>query len=80
MKIHMMENEEYRHKLEEEVVTLRVKVVNLCKNVEEKGISNQPVNNVEEKCYSLLEMKNEEKDKSYGKFIKIFIKKEECKP
>jgi len=36
MKIQMMKKEEYCEKLEEEVVTLRVKVFNLSKNVEER--------------------------------------------
>ena len=35
MKIHMMKKEEEVEKLEEEVVTLRVKIIKLSKNIEE---------------------------------------------
>jgi hypothetical protein len=80
MKTQMMKKEEYCEKLEEEVVTLRVEVVNLNKNVEERGSSTPPVKKVEEKCYRLLERKNEEKAKSYVEVIRGPIKKEECKP
>jgi hypothetical protein len=80
MKIQMMKKEEDCEKLEEEVVTLRVKVVKLNKNVEERGSSTPSVKKVEEKCYRLLERKNEEKAKSYAEIIKGPIKKEECEP
>jgi hypothetical protein len=43
----------------EEVVTLGVEVVKLSKNIEERGSSTPPVNKFEEKCYKLLERKNE---------------------
>jgi hypothetical protein len=57
MKIKMIKKEEDCENLEEEVVTLRVKVVKLSKNVEERESSTQPVEKVEEKCYRLLERK-----------------------
>ena len=66
MKMQMMKKEEYCEKLEEKFVTLRVKVVNINKNVEERGRSTPRVKKVEEKCYRLLERKNEEKAKSYA--------------
>jgi hypothetical protein len=80
MKIQMMKKEEDCEKLEEEVVTLRVKVVKLNKNTEERESSTSSVKKVEGKCYRLLERKNEEKDKSYAEVIKGPIKKEECEP
>jgi hypothetical protein len=46
----------------------------------ESGSSTPPVKKVEEKCYRLLERKNEEKAKSYVEVIKGPIKKEECNP
>ena len=70
MKIHMMKKEEDCEKLEEEVVTLRVKVVKIKKNIEEKGSSTPPVKKFEEKCYRLLERKNEEKVKNYANILK----------
>ena len=75
-----MKNEEYCAKLEEEVVTLRVKVVKHKKNIEERGRSTPSVQKNEEKCYRLLERKNEEKAKSHVKIIRCPIKKEEYKP
>jgi hypothetical protein len=45
MKIKMMKKEEYCEKLEE-VVSLRVKVVKLSKNVEERGGSTPPVKKI----------------------------------
>jgi hypothetical protein len=77
VKNHMIKKEEDCENLEEEVVTLRVKVVKLRKNVEERESSTHPVEKVEEKCYRLLERKNEYKLKSYAEVIKGFIKKEE---
>jgi hypothetical protein len=74
-----MKKEEEVEKLEEEVVTLRVKVVKLNKNVEEKETSTSTVEN-EEKHSRLPERKNEEKRKSYAEVIKGSMKKEECKP
>ena len=66
MKIQMMKKEEECENLEEEVVTLRVKFFKLKKNNEEREISTSLVNKDEEKCYKLLETKNEEKTKSYA--------------
>jgi hypothetical protein len=80
MKIQMMKKEDNCENLEEEVVTLRIKVVKINKNVEGKGSNTSPVKKVEEKGYRLLERKNEEKDKSYVEVIKDSIKKEECEP
>jgi hypothetical protein len=70
MKIQMMKKEEEVEKLEEEVVTLRVKIVKLNKNVEERETSTSSVENVEEKHSRLLEKKNEEKSKSYAEVLK----------
>jgi hypothetical protein len=77
MKIQRTKKEEYCENLEEEVVTLRGKVVKLNKNLEERGNSTSSIKKYEEKCYRLLKRKNEEKDKSYVEIIKIPIKKEE---
>jgi chromosome segregation ATPase len=77
MKIQMMKKEEECEKLEEEFVTLRVKIFKLNKNIEERERSTSPVNKIEEKCYRLLERKNEEKSKSYTEITKGPIKKEE---
>jgi uncharacterized protein involved in exopolysaccharide biosynthesis len=49
--IQMMKKEEYCENIEEEVVTLRIKVVKLNKNVEGKGNNTSLVNKIEEKCY-----------------------------
>jgi hypothetical protein len=80
MKIQMIKKEKYCEKIEEEVVTLRVKIVKISKNVEEREIPTSSVKKFEEKCYMLLERKNEEKDKIYGEIIRGPIKKKECKP
>jgi hypothetical protein len=80
MKIQVMRKEEYCEKLEEEVVTLRVKVVKLSKNIEERGSSTPLVRKVEDKCYRLLERKNEEKVKSYAEIIRGHMKKKEHEP
>jgi len=80
MKIEMVKKEEYCENLEEEVVALRVKIVKLSKNIEEKESSTSSENKFEGKCYMLLKRKNEEKANSYVEFINQFIKKEECKP
>jgi hypothetical protein len=57
---------------------LIVKVVKINKKIEEE--SKSLVNIVEEKCYRSSNGKSEENPKSYVKFIKEFINKEECKP
>jgi hypothetical protein len=80
MKIQMMKKEEYCEKLEEEVVTSRIKVVNLSKNIKERRSSTPSIDKFEEKCYRLLERRNEEKAKSYEKIIRSHIKKEESEP
>jgi chromosome segregation ATPase len=59
-KSHIMKKEEEVEKVEDEFVTLRVKIVKLNKNVEEN----------EEKHSRLLEKKNEENRKSYAKVLK----------
>jgi hypothetical protein len=78
MKIQMMRKEQYCEKLKEEFVTLRVEVFKLIKNIQERGISTLPVKKSEDKCYRLLERKNEEKAKIYAEVIRGPIKKEEC--
>jgi hypothetical protein len=80
MNIQMMKKEEECEKLEEEVVTLRVKVVKLNKNTKEREKISSLANKDDEKCYKLLERKNEEKIKSYAEVIKGPTKKEECDP
>jgi hypothetical protein len=55
--------------LEEEVVTLRSKIVNLNNNVEETETSTSIIEN-EEKHSRLLENKNEENRKSYAEVLK----------
>jgi hypothetical protein len=68
----MMKKEEEIEKLEEEVVTLRFKLINLNKNVEEIEAS-----------ASLVEApkrKNEENPNTYVEVIKGFMKKEESNP
>ena len=67
MKSQMMKKEEEVENIEE-VVTLRVKVVKLIKNIEEKKTSTSLV--------EVLEGKNEEKPKTYAEAIKILMKKE----
>jgi hypothetical protein len=59
MKSQIMKKEEEVENLEEEVVTLRVKIIKLNKNVEETKTSTLVVEN-EEKHSTLLEKKNEE--------------------
>jgi chromosome segregation ATPase len=68
MKIQMMKKEEEVENLEEEVVTLRVKIVKLNKNIEERETSTSSVNKVEEKYSRFPERKNEEK--SYAEVLK----------
>jgi hypothetical protein len=70
MKIQMMKKEEEVEKLEEEVVTLRVKIAKLSKNVEERETSTSSVKKVEEKYSRFPERKNEEKGKSYAELPK----------
>jgi hypothetical protein len=70
MRNQMMKKEEEVEKLEEEVFTLRVKIVKLSKNIEETETSTSSVNNVEEKPSRLLEKKNEGKSKSYAEVLK----------
>jgi hypothetical protein len=69
MKSQIMKKEEEVENLEEEVVTLRVKIVKLNKNVEETKTSTSVVEN-EEKHSTLLEKKNEENRKSYAEVLK----------
>jgi hypothetical protein len=54
MRIQMMKKEEEVEKLEEEVVTLRVKIIKLNKNIEERETSTSSVNKVEEKIRLIL--------------------------
>jgi hypothetical protein len=58
MKSQIMNKEEEIEKLEEEVVTLRSKIVKINKNVEETKTSTSVIEN-EEKHSRLLENKNE---------------------
>jgi flagellar biosynthesis chaperone FliJ len=69
MKSQIMKKEEYVENLEEEVVTLRSKIVKFNKNVEEKKKSTSVIEN-EEKHSRLLEKKNEENRKSYVEVLK----------
>jgi regulator of replication initiation timing len=69
MKSQIMKKEEEVEKLEEEVVTLRIKIMKLNKNVEETETSTLVIEN-EEMHSRLLEKKNEENRKSYGKVLK----------
>jgi hypothetical protein len=64
-----MNKEEEVENIEEEVVTLRVKIVKLNKKVEETKTSTSIVEN-EEKHSTLLEKKNEENRKSYAEVLK----------
>jgi hypothetical protein len=64
-----MKKEEDVENLEEEVVTLRVKIIKLNKKVEETETSTLVVEN-EEKHSTLLEKKNEENGKSYAEVLK----------
>jgi hypothetical protein len=68
MKSQIMKKEEEVENLEE-VVTLRVKIVKIKKNVEETETSTSIVEN-EEKHSMLLEKKNEENIKSYAEVLK----------
>ena len=58
-----MKKEEEVEKLEEEVVTLRIKIVKLNQNIEETETSTSVIEN-EEKHSRLIEKKNEENRKS----------------
>jgi hypothetical protein len=69
MKSQIRKREEEVENIEVEVVTLRSKIVNLRKNVEETEISALIVEN-EENHSRLLEKKNEEKRKSYAELLK----------
>ena len=69
MKSQIMKKEEKVENLEEEVVTLRVKIIKLNKNVEETKMSTSVIEN-DEKHYVLLEKKNEENRKSYAEVLK----------
>jgi hypothetical protein len=64
-----MKKEEEVDNIEEEVVTLRVKIVKVNKNVEEIETSTSVVEN-EEKHSTLLENKNEENRTSYAEVLK----------
>jgi hypothetical protein len=64
-----MKKEEEVENIEEEVVTLRSKIVKLNKNVEETETSTSVIENEEKHC-SLIEKKNEENIKSYPKVPK----------
>jgi prefoldin subunit 5 len=55
MNIQMMKKEEEVEKFEEEVVTLRVKIIKLNKNIEERETSTSSINNIEEKHSKLPE-------------------------
>ena len=68
MNSQIMKKEEEIENLEEKVVTLRVKIVKLNKNVEETETSTSVVEN-EEKHSTLLEKKNEENRKSYAEVL-----------
>jgi hypothetical protein len=70
MKIQMMKKEEDVEKTGEEVVTLRVTIFNINKNVEEKETSTSSKKKIEEKHSRLPERKNEEKGKSYVELLK----------
>jgi septal ring factor EnvC (AmiA/AmiB activator) len=69
MKSQIMKKEEEVANIEEDVITLRVKIVKLNKNVEETETSTSVVEN-EQKHSPLLEKKNEEKRKSYAEVLK----------
>jgi hypothetical protein len=62
--------EEEVEKIEEEVVTFRVKIIKLRKNIEERETSTSSVKKLEENHYRLLERKNEERIKSYVEILK----------
>jgi hypothetical protein len=69
MKYQIMQKEEEVEKLEEEVVTMRSKIIKLNKNVEETKTSTSVIEN-EENHSRLLEKKNEENRKSYVEVLK----------
>jgi hypothetical protein len=69
MKYEIMKKEEEVENLEEEVITLRFKIVKLNKNAEETETSTSVVE-TEDKHSTLLEKKNEENRKSYAKVLK----------
>jgi hypothetical protein len=62
MKIQMMKKEEGVEKIAKELVTLRVKIIKLDKNVKERETRTSSTNKVEEKHSKLPERKNKEKD------------------
>ena len=66
----MMKKEEQADNIEEQVVTLRVKIINLNKNIIETKTSTSSVDNVEENPSMSLEKKNEENSKSYVEILK----------
>jgi hypothetical protein len=66
----MMKKEEEVDKLEEEVVTLRIKVIKINRNIEERETSIYSVENVEETPSRSLEKKNEEETKSCVEVLK----------
>jgi hypothetical protein len=86
MKIQMANKEEECEKLEEEVISLRVKVDNLNKNLNNSPVLDRvgfgyidetscnahvdPNKRLEEKSSKLPERKNEEKDKNYAEVLK----------
>ena len=69
MKYHIINKEQEVDNLEEEVVTLRIQIINIRKNIEETKTFASVVEN-EEKHSTLLEKKNEENRKSYAEVIK----------
>jgi hypothetical protein len=69
MKSQIMKKEEEVENIEEEVVTLRVKIIKLNKNVEDIETSTSVVEN-EEKHSMLLEKNNEDNRKSYAEVLK----------
>jgi chromosome segregation ATPase len=69
MKSQIMKKEKEVEKLEEDVVTLRSKTINLKKKIEETETSTSFVEN-EEKHSRFLEKKNEENRKSYAEVLK----------
>jgi hypothetical protein len=66
----MMKKEEEVENIEEEVVTLRAKIVNLNKNDKEIETTTSSVENVEENHSRFPKNKNEEKSKSYAEVLK----------
>jgi septal ring factor EnvC (AmiA/AmiB activator) len=69
IKSQIMKKEEEVEKLDEDVVTLRSKIVKVNKNVEETETSLSVIEN-EDKHSRLLEKKNEENRKSYAEVLK----------